>query len=178
MDGRGGPLSQWKTKVHENAYILHYAYASYKDVARRKHSCSLINEAKTVRDPKATPSERKAASDAIHTCFVLNFDERAFVVSVTDDEEEMKKFFRHNLLMRNGSEIERCRRAGREFPCWVKDVSQLINTAIQAGVMRRFMSPALLMGMFDRVAHSLISLDTDYADFDSEIVEAFILSVL
>ena len=83
----------------QNSFILHYAYASWRDVARRKYSCPLVDEAKKVIS--ASASERKEASDAVHACFVLNFDERAFVVAVTDDEEKIKAFFSHNLLVRS-----------------------------------------------------------------------------
>lgn len=85
----------------QNSFILHYAYASWRDVARRKYSCPLVDEAKKVISASASASERKEASDAVHACFVLNFDERAFVVAVTDDEEKIKAFFSHNLLVRS-----------------------------------------------------------------------------
>lgn len=68
-------------------------------------------------------------------------------------------FASHVAQLRNGSEIEKCRRSGREFRCWVKDVDMFTSTAIQAGVMRRFLSPSLIMGMFERIANAFMAGD-------------------
>lgn len=118
---------------------------------RRKHSCPFIEEAKIVLDPKTSSNEKKAATDKIHECFVLSFDQRAFIVAANDNLEAMRTFFDFNLLLENGSFIRKCKRDGKQFECRVKDVKKLVNTAIQAGVMRRFMAPSILLGLLEHI---------------------------
>ena len=166
------PSHAWKTAVSPGSYILHYAYASWLDVKRRKFSCPFLDAAKTINDPMASDDEVSAAKELVKSCFVLNFDERAFIVAVLDDDDRAREFFNYNLLLQNGAVIEKCHRGRRTFPCRVKNVETLINTAIQAGVMRRFTGPSVLFGFFDMIANAMMSIDGDDGGGDDDVVDS------
>ena len=149
------PNGAWYNAVSDGAVVLHYAYATAKDV-----------EDKAGRTTQTNDCYDAAKGELVHTkeCFVIDFDAQAFAVAAkqhqkrqkkdkSDDDDVVRSFFNARLLLSNGRPVP-CNMGVNDTVvsgwCGLVDVDRFIHLMEKLGVLRRIVLPRIVLKMHAR----------------------------
>eukprot|EP01026_Neomeris_dumetosa_P028844 TRINITY_DN2336_c0_g1_i4.p1 TRINITY_DN2336_c0_g1~~TRINITY_DN2336_c0_g1_i4.p1 ORF type:complete len:616 (-),score=86.67 TRINITY_DN2336_c0_g1_i4:287-2134(-) len=141
------PKGEWRDAVSNDTVILHYAYSQLKDVTgKAERSC-----------PQEYLDAAKAGDrEKVKECFVIDFDQDAFMAAAPGNPEEVEDFFFSRMVLSEGSRV-RCKNGrGQTGWCILEDIDHLKQLVQHTGLQRRFFEPKIILRSHERMVRLLV----------------------
>eukprot|EP01025_Chloroclados_australasicus_P067086 TRINITY_DN9272_c2_g1_i6.p1 TRINITY_DN9272_c2_g1~~TRINITY_DN9272_c2_g1_i6.p1 ORF type:complete len:732 (+),score=93.71 TRINITY_DN9272_c2_g1_i6:291-2198(+) len=143
------PTGEWRDAISNDTVILHYAYSQLKDVTgKAERSC-----------PEEYVEAAKAGDrEKVKECFVIDFDQDAFMAAATGDQEEVEDFFYSRMVLSEGARV-RCKNTyGQLGWCLLENIDHLKQLVQHTGLQRRFFEPKIILRSHERLIRLLLQL--------------------
>lgn len=137
----------WRDTLADDAAILHYAYTRPSDVANKAlRSCPGEEYLEAARRGNRTKTKE---------CFVIDFDQEAFHVSASGDDEAIRRFFVERMVLQEGSRV-RCHLDDNQPLQWCRiyDARSLVADLMRLGLLRREHSVQAVTAMHWRLVRA------------------------
>eukprot|EP01023_Acetabularia_acetabulum_P027013 TRINITY_DN25552_c0_g1_i3.p1 TRINITY_DN25552_c0_g1~~TRINITY_DN25552_c0_g1_i3.p1 ORF type:complete len:728 (-),score=153.66 TRINITY_DN25552_c0_g1_i3:96-2009(-) len=143
------PKGEWRDAVSNDTVILHYAYSQLQDVTgKAERSCP----------QEYVDAARAGDREKVKECFVIDFDQDAFMAAATGEPEEVEDFFFSRMVLSEGSRV-RCKNGhGEQGWCILEDINHLKQLIQHTGLTRRFFEPKIILRSHERVIKLLIDM--------------------
>lgn len=136
----GTPDDAWINAVSDSSVVLHYAYSSIDDVAKKaKHSCP-VDDASI-----HSAISRHDVEFVKKMCFVIDFDAEAFMAAA-GGQKSIEEFYFTRMVLSEGSIVE-CIDASRSAVGWcpLTNIPRFIFLMEKLGLMKRILMPQMLL---------------------------------
>ncbi|GMH41555.1 hypothetical protein BSKO_09465 [Bryopsis sp. KO-2023] len=148
------PMGEWRDKVSNTSYLLHYAYSQLSDVEQKAHrSCP----------PEYVEAAIKGNKAKVQSCFVIDFDRDAFLAASVGEHED---FFFSRMVLSEGARIK-CRNARTKGWCLVKNVEYFKALLLKTGLIRRVREPQQILRSHESIIRLMMKTDSKQSEENS-----------